>query len=407
MVDEKERHLTLDERREAEKVEQLIGDTGFIERYVNYARELTDAPLIFHFFNALAILGAAVGRRTYIPWGQNNIYPNLWVILLAASTNYRKTTSLRIAESILRGRDKGLVFPNEFTPESLLRQLSRTPCGMLSLDEFGLFLTSTKKEYMRGVAEILTTLYDCPPEYNKEIMSGSISIELPFISILATSTIDWLTANVNEKDIRGGFLGRFLLVPSWVKYGWLAIPPEKNIEIAKKLSEWLGEIAMDIIYPKTYLSEDAQDVFVEWLKEHEDDLSARSETCAMLFSRMPSNLLKIALIIHLAGTRGPSIGEASVRAAIGVIELLKPRYERLIEREFTFTRFEDHRKKVLDIIGSNQDGITRSSLMFLSKLKKRRLDEVLETLIEEESIGVKKFNAGGVRDRTVYQLLDR
>jgi hypothetical protein len=405
MADNKERYLSPDERHEAERVERLIPDRGFIGRYVAYAKELTDAPLVFHYFTALSILGAAVNRATCIPWGQNNIYPNLWVILLAASTNYRKTTSLRIGEEILRAHDKPLVFPNEFTPESLLRQLSRTPCGLLSLDEFGLFLTSTKKEYMRGIAEILTTLYDCPPEYNKEIMSGSVSIERPFISILATSTIDWLTANVNEKDIRGGFLGRFMLVPSWLKYGWLAIPPEKDAALAGELAETIAGMK-ETVEPKTTLSEDAKYDFIDWLKKHEDEVTHRSETCAMLFSRMPVNLLKIALIVHIASGGGPEISPESIRLAVGVVELLKPRYERLLEREFTFTRFEDHRKKVLDIIANNGT-ISRSSLMFLSKLKKRRLDEVLETLLEEESIGVKKYNTGGVRDKTEYRLIDR
>ncbi len=405
MVDDNERFLTPDERREAEKIERLIPDRGFIGNYVRYAREMTDAPLVFHYFTALAILGTAAGRATSIPWGQNNIYPNLWVIMLAASTNYRKTTSLRIGESILRGHDKALVFPNEFTPESLLRQLSRTPCGLLSLDEFGLFLTCTKKEYMRGIAEILTTLYDCPPEYNKEIMSGSFSLELPFISILATSTIDWLTANVTEKDIRGGFLGRFLLVPSWLKYGWLPIPPEKNTALAEQLVQSIAGITQNL-GPKTTLSEDARYDFIDWLKKHEDEIGHRNETCGMLFSRMPVSLLKIALIVHIAAGGGPEISAESLRIAVGVLELLKPRYERLLEREFTFTRFEDHRKKVLDII-TNNGTVSRSSLMFLSKLKKRRLDEVIDTLVEEETIGVKKYNTGGVRDKTDYYLIGR
>ena len=58
----------------------------------------TKRPLAFHQGAGLWLAALAIGRRLYIhtPWGQR-VFPNLYVMLVAVSTYYRKSAGLSLA----------------------------------------------------------------------------------------------------------------------------------------------------------------------------------------------------------------------------------------------------------------------------------------------------------------------
>lgn len=109
-----------------------------------------------------AAAGSAELARTVRPY----LYLNLFVLLLAPSSLYRKSTCVAIAqdcarsiegrpereEEALPGSEK-ILYPNQFTPESLLDILKDQPSGLLTIDEFRMFLDSLRRDYNSGLRQ--------------------------------------------------------------------------------------------------------------------------------------------------------------------------------------------------------------------------------------------------------------
>ena len=68
----------------------------FIDEFPDYCETLTDAPRIYKEESAIDILSSVIGRRIYLQWGEDKIYPNIYKIYIGKSTSYRKSTMQKI-----------------------------------------------------------------------------------------------------------------------------------------------------------------------------------------------------------------------------------------------------------------------------------------------------------------------
>jgi hypothetical protein len=144
-------------------------DDGWLHDYLRAVTPLTDAPVEFHLVSGLCALAAAVGNRLWtVSWGQS-VYPHLWVVLVAPSSFWRKSTSINQAEALLREASPTSVYPSDFSREKFLRILAEQPGGVLTLKEFGGFLATLGRDYMGGMKENLTELYDGPDVFTRAL----------------------------------------------------------------------------------------------------------------------------------------------------------------------------------------------------------------------------------------------
>jgi hypothetical protein len=188
----------------------------WLDAYLIYCALRTDAPTIFHEALGLIVLSAAVGQRGTIEFGQGEHSPMLWVLLVAPSTRYRKTTSLNLARALIRDleqrRKVGLLAPSDFTPQRFVAILAErgTEPVVLVRDEFtGFYRALNRLEFMAGAKELLCQLYDGtafsrekmrPKPTKKQIDDDGESseptwrfeIEQPFLSIAAGTTPSYL-----------------------------------------------------------------------------------------------------------------------------------------------------------------------------------------------------------------------
>src|SRR3990167_5799800 len=186
---------------------------NFVEAYVQYAEQFTDSPPILHHRVALSVLSTVINRNVWLSQGHKKIYPNLWMLIIAPSSFYRKSYTLSIGEDLVREIDTSLVLPREFSHEKLIESLQEQPHGMLIFYEFKTFMGLMERDYMSGTKSLITELYDCPLLYDrKTIKGGTTSIREPFLNILAASTMDWFVSSIKDDDMAGGFLPRFLIV---------------------------------------------------------------------------------------------------------------------------------------------------------------------------------------------------
>ena len=185
---------------------------SFIDDYVEYAVEFTDAPVILHHRIAMSLISTVVNRKVWIVQGMKRIYPNLWTLIITPSSFFRKSYSMEIAEDLLREAAPMLLLPKEFSHERLIEMLQERPQSLMVFDEFKNFLELMKTTYAALSKGVITSLFGCPSVYDRSTKTKEVRIENPFLNILTASTIDWIKNSVNEDDVAGGFMPRFLIV---------------------------------------------------------------------------------------------------------------------------------------------------------------------------------------------------
>jgi hypothetical protein len=190
---------------------KAVTSKSFIESYIDYAKNLTDAPEIYHEFLGLNILSLAIGR-TPISVTPKELYPNVWVILIGSSGVARKSSAMKLAMNILPDVSKN-VLPNDFSPEALQEVLSDHSQGLIWKEEIGGFLESIKKkDYMSGMADLLCQLYDCPDAYNRRLRSQLFDLKNVCFNIISATTPSRFLDTVEPSDFNSGFQSRFLIV---------------------------------------------------------------------------------------------------------------------------------------------------------------------------------------------------
>lgn len=361
-----------------------MAEDSFIETYFNYASPLTDAPSDFHHFTALTIMASAIGKRVYIPFGASRIYPNLWTVLIAPSSFYRKTTAIGIGRKILHQACPDALFPNEFTPEALMDSLEKNPTGLFIWSEFGGALANFERSYMVGTKELFTDLYDSPPEYKRLLKGKEYSIKDPCLNILTASTGEWFSSRIKEGDVKGGFLARFLYIPAYKKTKRIGIPPEPNAELGRQLTFILQQYRK--LNGKADISK-IKSLYDSWLFELEDSLhgEAKQEILSGFYTRLSIYTLKIALLYQISMDGEIAISPNSLGRAISLTEGLKQNIKNILSEELIFTKEMKDQKTVLQIIIKNP-GIEHGLLLRNSHLSAKQLKEVKETLIQQGSI---------------------
>ncbi len=226
--------LNADQEREGQTVGRWLGD------YVTWAgRVANETPLIFLWGAGLFLAAVAIARRLYVhaPWGQQ-IFPNLYVMLIAVSTYYRKSASLNLASGVIRVAMPHMLLPQPGSPENFMNMLGGVlPSNIdtipaidrerlkdgnefaaqraLVRDEISAVFKAMGRDYMAGMKEIIMQLYDCPPYLDSNTNNrGLVVIRNAALSILGATTPAELSTAVNVNDWYNGNLARFgLLTP--------------------------------------------------------------------------------------------------------------------------------------------------------------------------------------------------
>lgn len=400
----------MDERELAE----TVAGGGWLGAYVHYARSLTDAPLLFHVGAGLAALAAACGNRiTWVGGGGRTQWPNLYVLLLAPSGLYRKSTSVELACGFLERACPGVVMDREFSPEQFIRSLAEHPTSLLKEAEFSSLLERLKANYMGGLKQRLTELYDCTPEYSRHIRGEGmgpqgerVRIVRPALSVLAASTTDWLVASITELDLRSGFLPRFLFWPSAVKEpepkGGYWAEPDATWE--NKLVGSLGELAHRD--PGVVAFGQVGDQLVRWNARHLKRAESQVDDLSGLYSRLGHHVAKLCALLTvseaLPADRYEVTPEVAERAC-ALVDWVVHATERTFEEHLQWERFERKAQSILAAIPAT--GTDRSLLLKRSKLSSQDFDRYLRTLRERMQITIDEDQPTGGRFKTVIRRL--
>jgi len=408
-----------------------LSSNSLIDQYVDYATSACDAPRIFHLAMSYFIASSLVGRfanivTTYRPKG---IKPNLWVILVGPSRIVRKTTSLDLAEDIIREIDEDIIIPASFSPEGLydiLSNMHKGDVGAWIKDELGGFFKSLQsKRYMAGTRELLSMIYMGRGEERK---LRTYHVRIPWgIYVTCAGTVPTPASYYfSEEDFTSGFLNRFILAYALTRDKRIPIlhtDPEvnkKRTKIIKSYRELVDECIKQAPIIISFNSKaikglEDYDTMVE-MEMARMEKSKLSPLWKNYLAESPNQLLKFCVLRRL--TRGNIktsivvVDEDDYVKAYNDLRLFLKCAREIIDEVQVSARpkkveTEERRLlRVVEIIRSKESkGIKWTELLMRTYLLKQDLLKIIETLMDQERIVAVRTNP--IRGRKAILFLDK
>ena len=355
---------------------------NFLNLWVKSLSEITDAPKIFLTFSGIALLSGVL-NKFHFKWPQET-HLNLYILLLAPSTFYRKSTCAHFVSAYLKNCNPNLKLPESFTVEALYQIMNEQHRGLIiwpDLIQVKEFLMA--KNYNKGLSAFLSEIYDYEDTWERRtVRGGKIIVEEPVISILAAGITNWFTKNLNPLDFQGGLWTRFLFVPAPEMERKYTLPKSfifdpkilKRLRVLNNLEA--GEVDLSQIKP----------LILEWGAKHQEETQQLDiEIMSRMYQRLEVMLFKLAAILQISHNRKMIITPETFKEAVKVIEYLKGLLPNFFEKEIHFDESNKAQATILRFIKRKGRALKKEILQG-TKIPKKLADPALKQLIEEEEI---------------------
>ncbi|MCM8804273.1 MAG: YfjI family protein [Candidatus Omnitrophica bacterium] len=362
---------------------------SFLNDYIDYAGEFCDAPSIFHKYSALSVVSSVIGRKVFIRKGDIKFFPNLWILLISPSSIFHRSTAIRISRNLLSKLSNVNIYANDFSREGFIKMVQDQPEGFFTIDEFGGFLKVLEREYMLGLKELITELFEAPDYYKRKLSGETIELKNVCFNILAGSNLRWLQNSLKESDVQGGFIPRFLIIYAKTKENIIPFQPPSSLSKQSALLEELSNISR--IQGEVDFSGVVKE-YSEWYISYQKEFS--SEHFDAFCIRLLDYCLKIAILFEIIENHSLVITLSSLYKAILEIENITESLLSISDELFEVKGFHNQKKKVLSIIQKFPEGISKSSLLQRININAKELQIVIETLLQSELIKIERVKTG-------------
>lgn len=308
---------------------------NWITAYGEFTED-TESPASFHVWTALWVLAGALRRKVWLEAGHFNIYPNLYVLLVAPPGKARKTAAISIGTKFLEALKVPLV-ADSTTREALIRQGSAStqmdmspegvifPHNSLSLasNEFVVFMGQNNF----SMIDLLTDWFDCKSPWKYETVGrGLEEIEGLFLNLIGAATSEGLGSHLPEASIGGGFTSRIIFVVERDKRKSVPFPEltDEQRRIGQLLHQDLRYIADKFFGPMS-LTNGAKELYKEWYNSDDRNKLIADARMAPYLERKTLHVLKVAMLIHVAIKDNMEIDEEDISFAIKMLDMIEPR----------------------------------------------------------------------------------
>jgi hypothetical protein len=324
---------------------------SFIARYQAFAKTVTDAPFIFHRIMAYGALAVAVGNRWRMRHFEGGwLTPHLWILLLAESSTFHKSSALRVARRSL-GKLQERYLNWDGSHKALVDQFAAQDQGVLIAFEFEQFLGVLQQSYSSGGRGLFTDLYDGE-------LAGSVYKntgvrewkENLAISFFSASTPAQLTQWLKERDIVAGLLPRFILVHANSQEQRFALPPADDGTMDRELMG-LQHYLLSLSGTKgdMVLKPGARKVYEAWYHRMAQ-IPLDSNRADPWKTRLATVALKLAMLNQIDRNQGTQIEEKAVHDATEFTDMLLHHVGHVCQDELALTAFEEQSKRLRHIL---------------------------------------------------------
>lgn len=363
---------------------------NFTERFIDFTKDF-ESPTSFWKWSSYALIAAVLRDSCWYPHGIHKTYPNIYVVLLAESAEYRKSGPFSLVGNLITEMKNTKIIEGRASVQGIIDELSQdvgTKNGspirggscIIVADELAAFFVNDPQ-----LIPLITTMYDFKALYPYKLRSNSILVKNLCLTMLAASNSTFLQQVYTVAAKYGGLLGRTLMVkPDETR------PP--NDLLSMDLSKYdLTELKAHLTQIKNLkgpfsVSDTAKMLYKEWYHKLYHDYKKFPDSTGVT-QRIHNNALKIAMLIS-AGKVNLEIDLNSMTEAIDMVISLRSNYE-----VYSMTSGRSDKAAigaiVLNALWESKDKqLTRQVIMFKhwNDFTAPELDELITTLEQAEMI---------------------
>lgn len=306
--------------------------TSFVEHFLAHTR-FYESPGSFWRWAAYSAIGSVMRDNCYRQLGDQRIYPNLYILLLADSAVHRKGHPIKLCEDLVKVVKSTKVISGRSSIQGILDELARgeidKQTGKILAGGSAIFFAS---ELSAGIVndpeavKILTDIYDFKAEYTSRLRgSGIFRIKNICFSLFAASNEELLRDVYDVKAIFGGLLGRtFLVKPNEFRPANSLFEIRDTTESLQGLEEKLGRIAR--LKGEFEIPEETKKIYEDWYKPFRQSYQNKADRSGIT-GRIHTSILKLAMVICVDRTEQLVILPDHMRESITHCIMLLPNYQ--------------------------------------------------------------------------------
>lgn len=376
---------------------------SFVYQYVKWAKPQTDAPIAYHLLAALTLLAVSCPTNMGMPFAGPPLRATLFGLLTGRSGEDRKSTAVAIATDLLSKSVPDLLGREPGTEPGLVDGLAIQPTQLIPYSEFGHFLKKAEQQgYYGDIKTRYNMLFDGTAVSRTKANGKGVHIENPRVSILAACARDYLEAHTTPVDWSGGFMGRWLIMYAH-RERLLATGAAPNERKRKKLGDFLlDRSATGFAGLCGGFDGEAAKVWANWFT----DINGRQLPALIVGARarVPTFAAKIAMLLawdygEAAESDEGTTWRVTTEQLIPAIAIAELHLQSVCHIAATLSESKDmrDRRKVLDVLTVSPVPLKLGEIIGASRLLKRRVAEVVETLAEESIVAAVRSSDGSLR----------
>lgn len=380
----------------------------WIASYLDYNSN-DESPERSHFWTAIGVLSAAIGRKVWMSRGTYKLYTNMYVCIVADSAKVRKSAAIEKGLDILLDAIPGLPYlEDRMTPEGIVKHLNRVVVSQngsnitvnhdstlfIYEDELAA-LFGYEKQTASRMSIFLTGTYGCKPKYMHTTSTGGhVLINNACFTILAATAPENLV--VLPPDASGGFLGRLVIISSGTRrrnIAWPSFGPDKlRLALISDLAE-INKLDGEFI-----ITPEAREFFEVWYNK-QAAITFKERWMNAFHERCHDTALKVAMLLGISRSDNLVLNVAHVEAGIKTIEELLPGLKH-VGIWLTPGEFGQARARVEELIEKAKT-IRRSDVLKVTRISAKELDEIESTLEQENYMTINVVGRDRVYDKIV------
>ena len=398
--------------------------SSWLEQLLKQTRE-AESPKTFFYWSGLSAISAVVRNNVWLDKFYYKLAPNIFVMLIAKSGG-RKGIPPAIAKKLVQEVGNTRIISGRNSVQAIIKDLATaktTPNGgPPMLDASGFLVSGEFSSFLiqdpQGLT-ILTDLYDA--HFNQEWKNtlkgtGVESLKNVYLTMLTAANPAHFSDAINNVAIMGGFVGRTLLVVSNEKNAInpLTRAPKVKFDIPS-LVPYLREIAK--VKGEFAYTTEAMEAYEKWYAGHRKQLDNPDlhEDKTGTTDRIHDHILKVAMLLSLARSPELVLELDDIDQAIDAC-MTSTSSVKQITAGGAGSDSSEMAKKAREVLRALLSApgyrLKRSRLLrkLWGVLQARELDEILDTLDQQEAIivsnGMYQLTEDFVKQFTAYSKGD-
>lgn len=310
---------------------------NWFQSYRDYILPRTDAPESFIFWSGIFAISSCLRRRVYV--GKKNLglwtcYPHMY-LMFVGPPGMRKTTALdHGARELLTQMPMLTEGPDMFTKEAILEEMQNSGDGsaFLTVGEFSTIFQKAGKD-RAGIYEFFTEMYDMKAKLSARTKaSGDVFIEKPVLNFFSATTLGWITDNMPEGVISGGFASRCI----WVYEESLRIKQHLFDDVQGNFREIEKDLLVDLMRIASLEGEfDIDDEAKELIRQYENTevplFLAKNDKLGGYLNRRFMHILKLSMYHSVATKDELLITAEDWNWALEILSTIEPNLEKIFK----------------------------------------------------------------------------